>query len=62
MCSQHDAAEASARLLEHGTVAATPMTHWGRENAAQFVRLVFSNEPVERLRGLGERFRRALGC
>jgi len=58
----YDAAEASARLLEHGRVAATPMTHWGRENAAQFVRLVFSNEPVERLRGLGERFRRALGC
>ena len=56
-----DAAEASARLLEHGKVAATPMTHWGRENAAQFVRLVFSNEPVGRLRGLGERFRRALG-
>ena len=58
----YDAAAASARLLEHGRVAATPMTHWGRENAAQFVRLVFSNEPVERLRGLGERFRRALGC
>ena len=56
-----DAATASARLLEHGKVAATPMTHWGRENAAQFVRIVFSNEPVERLRGLGERFRRALG-
>ena len=55
-----DGATASARLLEHGRVAATPMAHWGRENAAQFVRLVFSNEPVERLRGLGERFRRAL--
>ena len=56
----YDGAAASARLLEHGKVAATPMTHWGRENAAQFVRLVFSNEPVERLRGLGERFRRVL--
>lgn len=56
----YDGAEASARLLEHGRVAATPMTHWGRENAARFVRIVFSNEPVERLRGLGERFRRAL--
>ena len=56
-----DGATASARLLERGRVAATPMTHWGRENAAQFVRLVFSNEPVERLRGLGERLRRALG-
>ena len=56
----YDGATASARLLDHGGVAATPMTHWGRENAARFVRLVFSNEPVERLRGLGERFRRAL--
>ncbi|MCY3546744.1 MAG: pyridoxal phosphate-dependent aminotransferase [Gemmatimonadetes bacterium] len=56
----HDGADASARLLEHGKVAATPMTHWGHENAARFVRIVFSNEPVERLRGLGERFRRAL--
>lgn len=55
-----DGADASARLLEHGKVAATPMTHWGRANAARFVRIVFSNEPVERLRGLGERFRRAL--
>ena len=55
-----DGEAASARLLERGKVAATPMTHWGRENAAQFVRIVFSNEPVERLRGMGERFRRAL--
>lgn len=44
-----------------GFELSAPMTHWGRENAAQFVRLVFSNEPVGRLRGLGERFRRALG-
>ncbi len=54
-----DGAAASARLLEHGKIAATPMTHWGRENAARFVRIVFSNEPVGRLRGLGERVRRA---
>ena len=44
---------ASARLLERGKVAATPMTHWGRENAGQFVRIVFSNEPVERAAGGG---------
>ena len=55
-----DGAAASARLLERGMVAATPMTHWGRVNAGQFVRIVFSNEPVARLRGLGERFRRAM--
>ena len=57
----HLAEAASERLLKHGRVAATPMTHWGRENAARFVRIVFSNEPVERLRGMGERFGRALG-
>ncbi len=55
-----DGEAASVRLLERGKVAATPMTHWGRENAGQFVRIVFSNEPVERLRGLGERCRRAM--
>lgn len=56
-----DAAEASRLLLERGRVAATPMTHWGRENAGRFVRLVFSNEPAERLEGLGDRVRTALG-
>ena len=55
-------AEASRLLLEKGKVAATPMTHWGEENAGQFVRLVFSNEPVARLEGFGERVRRALEC
>ncbi len=55
-----DGAAASERLLERGKVAATPMTHWGRENADRFVRIVFSNEPVGRLGGLGDRVRRAL--
>ena len=55
-----DGAEASRLLLEKGKVAATPMTHWGDENASQYVRIVFSNEPVARLEGLGERVRRAL--
>ncbi len=36
------------------------MTHWGRENAGQFVRIVFSNEPVGRLVELGDRVREAL--
>ncbi len=53
-------AEASRRLLEHGKVAATPMTNWGSDVVARYVRLVFSNEPIERLSGLGERFRAAL--
>ena len=55
-----DGTTASERLLERGRVAATPMTHWGRENAGQFVRIVFSNEPVGRLVELGDRVRRAL--
>jgi aspartate/methionine/tyrosine aminotransferase len=53
-------AAASERLLERGRVAATPMTHWGRVHGGQYVRFVFSNEPVERLAGLGERVRRSL--
>jgi aspartate/methionine/tyrosine aminotransferase len=55
------AREAAARLLEHGRVAATPMDGWGDVNGAQHVRVVFANEPVERLTGLGERFAAALG-
>jgi aspartate/methionine/tyrosine aminotransferase len=56
-----DAATASARLLQHGRIAATPMTHWGDVNASRYVRFVFSNEPLRRLAGLGERVRRSLG-
>jgi N-succinyldiaminopimelate aminotransferase len=54
-----DAPELSRRLLEH-KVAATPMTAWGETVAPRYVRLVFSNEPVERLALLGERLRAAL--
>ena len=54
-----DPAELSRRLLEH-KVAATPMGGWGGEVAARHLRLVFSNEPVERLALLGERVRTAL--
>ncbi|HEX2049462.1 MAG TPA: pyridoxal phosphate-dependent aminotransferase [Actinomycetota bacterium] len=51
--------DASRRLLEQ-KVAATPMTAWGETIAPRYVRFVFSREPVERLRRLGERVRRAL--
>ena len=51
--------EASKRLLEQ-KVAATPMTAWGETVAPRYVRFVFSREPVERLRLLGERVRKAL--
>ncbi|MGH2788632.1 MAG: pyridoxal phosphate-dependent aminotransferase [Actinomycetota bacterium] len=53
------APEASKRLLAQ-KVAATPMTAWGETVAPRCVRFVFSREPVERLRELGERVRKAL--
>jgi aspartate/methionine/tyrosine aminotransferase len=49
----------SALLLKH-KVAATPMVGWGDQVAGRHVRLVFSNEPVERLKVLGDRVRSAL--
>jgi len=52
-------AEASKRLFERGKVAATPMNGWG-PSGDQYLRLVFSNEPVNRLADLAERFGRAL--
>ncbi|MCK5438366.1 MAG: pyridoxal phosphate-dependent aminotransferase [Gemmatimonadetes bacterium] len=57
-----DSMTASKLLLENGRVAATPMRNWGDVNGDRLVRLVFSNEPVERLRGLGDRALRALGA
>ena len=54
------ASETASRLLfEKGKAAATPMTHWGSERAASYLRIVYSNEPVNRLRGLRQRVRRA---
>jgi aspartate/methionine/tyrosine aminotransferase len=55
-----DSFTASKLLLEKGKVAATPMRDWGEKNSDQFVRLVFSNEPVSRLADLGERVKSAL--
>ncbi|HEX2413195.1 MAG TPA: pyridoxal phosphate-dependent aminotransferase [Solirubrobacteraceae bacterium] len=55
-----DPADASTRLLDHG-VAATPMHGWGGDVAARHLRIVFSNEPVERLTALRDRFHAALG-
>jgi N-succinyldiaminopimelate aminotransferase len=55
-----NASELSKRLLEQ-KVAATPMTDaWGGAHANRYVRLVFSNEPVERIALLGERLRAAI--
>ena len=48
-------AAASQRLLEKGKIAATAMTGWGSERSADFIRFVFSNEPVSRLHGIRAR-------
>jgi hypothetical protein len=49
----------SVRLLQQG-IAATGMRGWGRAHGAAFIRFVYSNEPCERLRGVGAKVRRAL--
>jgi aspartate/methionine/tyrosine aminotransferase len=48
-------AEAAQRLFERGRVAATPMDGWG-PSGERYLRLVFANEPVDRLGDLRERF------
>ena len=53
-------AEASRRFFEKGKIAATPMTGWGSKRSDQYIRLVFSNEPVERLTGIRKRIELAL--
>lgn len=52
--------QASTRLFEQGRVAATPMTGWG-PSGRRYLRLVFANEPVERLNDLRSRFDAAFG-
>ncbi|RQT75140.1 pyridoxal phosphate-dependent aminotransferase [Burkholderia cepacia] len=49
----------SERLLRRG-VCATAMTGWGVAHGEQYVRFVFSNEPVDRLGTLGDKVRFAL--
>ncbi len=49
-----DPAATSKAMLQAG-VAATPMTGWGADVAARYVRFVFSAEPVERLATLRAR-------
>jgi len=55
-----DGASVSARLLEQG-IAATGMLGWGETHGPQYIRFVYSNEPMHRLRGAGDKVRRALG-
>jgi len=49
----------SNKLLQDAKIATTPMIGWG-EQAAQYVRFVFSNEPIERLRGIGAKIKAIL--
>jgi aspartate/methionine/tyrosine aminotransferase len=53
------ASELSQRLFDRAKVAATPMDGWG-PSGRHYLRMVFANEPVERLAGLGDRFRLAI--
>ncbi|UPK73536.1 pyridoxal phosphate-dependent aminotransferase [Nocardioidaceae bacterium SCSIO 66511] len=53
-------ADAARLLFEHGRVAATPMDGWG-PSGARYLRLVFANEPVERLADVRQRFDTAFG-
>ncbi|GII94154.1 pyridoxal phosphate-dependent aminotransferase [Sinosporangium siamense] len=53
------AAELSRRLFDHAKIAATPMDGWG-PSGSHYLRIVFANEPVERLTDLGDRFHLAL--
>jgi aspartate/methionine/tyrosine aminotransferase len=55
-----DGATASKKLLESGEIAATAMVNWGSAHCENFLRVVFSNESLERLQGIGDRFRKAL--
>lgn len=57
-----DSVTASRLLMERGKIAATFMRNWGQENGDRFVRIVFSNEPVQRLADIRERFRAAFNA
>ncbi len=56
-----DGPTASKRLLEKGRIAATAMNNWGTRHCANYVRLVYSNESLDRLAGIRARFDAALG-
>lgn len=51
--------ELTEKLFIEAKIATTPMIGWG-PNASNYVRFVFSNEPKERLFGLGKRVKRAI--
>ena len=55
-----DGPTASRRLLEVGKIAATAMQNWGTAHCTNYVRLVYSNESIERLSDIRNRFDAAL--
>jgi N-succinyldiaminopimelate aminotransferase len=55
-----DGRAAAERLLDCG-VSVMTIDQWGVSHGDQFVCLVFSNEPVNRLQGIGQKIRSALG-
>jgi aspartate/methionine/tyrosine aminotransferase len=50
---------ASRELLQAADIAATAMVNWGTERCRNYLRIVYSNESISRLTGIGDRFRRA---
>ena len=54
-----DGSTGSARLLKKGKIAATPMINWGSKNCEKYVRLVFSNESINRLKDIKDRFKKS---
>lgn len=54
-----NASDAAKALFDVG-VCVTPMIGWGQDSEAQYIRIVFSNESRERLKGLGTKIRKAL--
>ena len=56
------ATEFAARLLASEQVAVTPMQGWGSDDFGEYlVRLIFTNEPEDRLREAGRRIARFAG-
>jgi aspartate/methionine/tyrosine aminotransferase len=53
-------AELGRRLFDRGRIAATPMAGWG-PSGHRYLRLVYANEPVERLTDIRSRFAAAIG-
>lgn len=51
--------DASRRLLEEASIAATGMRGWGADVAERHVRFVYSAEPLERLRGIPKRLEKS---